>query len=125
MNSVTKWMLVAVLIGVNTAANGMHAPPGAVSKERGESFHRLDDRDSGRGSLEDKKDVGSFNHGKFACGQVVSGYTVTCTTGPSKTTVSAPEIDTSVAVSGALFVMGCLAILQGRRRRFAASPVKR
>jgi hypothetical protein len=125
MNSVTKWMLVAVLIGVNTAANGMHAPPRAVSKEPNESFHRVDDRDSAPGSVGDKKGVDNFNHGRFACGEVVSGYTVTCTTGPTKTTVSAPEIDTSVAVSGALFVIGCLAILQGRKRRFADDPVKR
>jgi hypothetical protein len=125
MNSVTKWMLVAVLFGVSAAANGMHAPPGAVSKERDESFHRRDDRDSAPGSVEDKKGVGNSNHGRFACGEVVSGYTVTCTTGPTKTTVSAPEIDTSVAVSGSLFVIGCLAILQGRKRRFAEDPVKR
>ena len=162
MYSVTKWMLVAVLIGANggviaraeaynldnvtgdtgcraphvcipgvrphlkgLVANGMHTSPEAVSKERDEGFLRVDDRDSAPGSVGDKKGVGNFNHGRFACGEVVSGHTVTCTTGPNRTTVSAPEIDTSVAVSGALFVIGCLAILHGRKRRLAYSPPQR
>src|SRR5215467_8687834 len=98
MYSVTKWMLVAVLVGVSTAAsarpldvdsswrpnlkgpaaNGMHTPRGAVSKERDASFHGVDDRDGAPGSVGDKKGVDNFNHGRFACGEVVSGYTVTC-----------------------------------------------
>jgi hypothetical protein len=59
------------------------------------------------------------NQGTFACGEVVSGYTVSCnnTTPPTNTRISAPEIDASGAVSGAMLVMGCLAIMHGRRRR--------
>ncbi|HEY6926306.1 MAG TPA: hypothetical protein VI653_22670 [Steroidobacteraceae bacterium] len=59
------------------------------------------------------------NPGTFACGEVVSGYTVSCnnTTPPTNTRVSAPEIDASGAVSGAMLVVGSLAIMHGRRRR--------
>jgi hypothetical protein len=54
----------------------------------------------------------------FTCGEVVGGVTIPCTTTPpNKPPVSAPEIDTSGAVSGTMFVMGCLAILHARRRR--------
>jgi len=61
--------------------------------------------------------------GTFTCGQVVSGYTVSCTTNPPTNPpnprVSAPEIDASGAVNGTVLVMGCLAILHARRRRMA------
>jgi hypothetical protein len=56
----------------------------------------------------------------FTCGEVVGGVTVGCNTTtppPPKSPVSAPEIDASGAVSGTMFVMGCLAILHARRRR--------
>jgi len=56
----------------------------------------------------------------FTCGEVVGGVSVGCnTTTPPKPPVSAPEIDASGAVSGTMFVMGCLAILHARRRRLA------
>jgi hypothetical protein len=71
---------------------------------------------SGQGS--NSSQGSNSNPGTFACGEVVSGYTVSCnTTPPTNPRVSAPEIDASGAVSGAMFVMGCLAILHGRRRR--------
>jgi hypothetical protein len=124
MYSVTKWILVAALIGVNSDATA-RAPALDVDNVADEGFLRADDRDSAPGSVRDNKGVGKFDHGRFACGEVVSGYTVTCTTGPTKTTVSAPEIDSSVAVSGALFVVGCLAILHGRKQRLACSPPQR
>lgn len=56
----------------------------------------------------------------FTCGEVVGGVTVNCNTPPPpKPPVSAPEINAAGAVSGTVFVMGCLAILRGRKRRLA------
>ncbi len=162
MYSVTKWMLVAALIGANGDAiaraqaydldsvagdtncrapfvcipglrpnlkglptNGMHTSLEGRSQGRAGSSPLVDDVDGAAGSVGYKKGISSVTPRRFACGEVVRGYSVTCTTGPTRRSVSAPEIDTSVAVSGTMFVMGCLAILRGRKRRFADSPVGR
>ncbi len=61
--------------------------------------------------------ISSPHPGSFACGEVVSGYTVNCMHRPTKVTVSAPEMDASGAAGGVVIVMGCLAVLHGRRRR--------
>jgi len=135
-------MLVAALIAVNSDAIARAQPhdldtnledlstsritsPEGAFQERDGRFLHAEGLDGAQGSVGYKKNVRAFRHGTFTCGQVVSGYTVTCSTTPIKTTVSAPEIDTSLAVSGAMFVMGCLAILRGRKRRFADNPVGR
>jgi len=140
MYSVTKWMLVAALIGVNGDAiaraqandldsvadlrtNGITSPEGAFQERDGRFLHE-EGLSGTPGSIGYKKNVRAFRPGTFACGEVVGGYTVSCTTTPpTKTTVSAPEIDTSVAVGGAMFMVGCLAILHGRKRRLADGPV--
>ncbi len=151
MYSVTKWMLVAALIGANSDAiaraqaysldsvagdTSCRAPflcttgvrpnlegflnHGTPRSPEGGSFLPVDDLDGAPGSVGYKKGHHGFNPGRFTCGEVVSGYAVTCTTWPTtRTTVSAPEIDASMAVSGSMFVMGCLAILHARKRRFA------
>src|SRR5215469_2639815 len=137
MYTVTKWMLVAALIGVNgdaiareqandldsvadLRANGITSPEGALQERDGRLLH-VDGLEGAQGPVGYKRNVRAFRPGTFTCGQVVSGYTVNCTTAPPKTTVAAPEIDASVAVGGAMFVVGCLAILHGRKRRLAAS----
>jgi hypothetical protein len=74
------------------------------------------EQDHSPGTVGPKQDTGHVPGGNFACGEVVSGYTVTCTTQPTAPRISAPEIDNSLAVSGAMFAIGCLAILYGRRR---------
>ncbi len=65
--------------------------------------------------------VGHPKPGPFACGEVVSGYTVTCTNKPPRTPVSAPEMDITGAVGGMMIVLGCLAILRGRPRRIVSA----
>ena len=56
----------------------------------------------------------------FKCGSTYNGVAVTCTsstgTGVSPTPTRAPEIDMGLATSGLVFVLGCLAILRGRKR---------
>ena len=158
MYSVTKWMLVAALIGANgdglareqpynldrvagdtncrapfvcmpevrpdlkgLLTSEMHTSPEGGSQGRAGGFLLLDDVGGTPGSVGYRKS----NHGRFACGEVVGRYTVTCTRWPTGRAVSAPDIDTSAAVGGVMFVMGCLAILHGRRRRLADGPAGR
>jgi hypothetical protein len=88
------------------------------------SFVPVEDRDDPPGSVVYNDDTSNVNDGMFTCGEVVSGYAVTCTTWQTKATVAAPEIDTSLVVSGVTLIMGYLAILQARKRSFANSPIE-
>ena len=105
--------------------NGTHTSPQGGSQGRAWSFHLFGDVNGAPRPVGDDKDINHVTEGRFVCGEVVSGYTVTCTTGPTRHSVSAPEIDAGLAVSGTMFVMGCLAILRGRHRRLADSPIGR
>ena len=158
MNSVTRWMLVAALIGANGNANarvqaydhdsvagetncrppfvcergvkahfkgytpnGTH-PPKVSGSHGAPGKPPAGEDDHSPGPVGPTQDKGHPPGGTFACGEVVNGYTVTCKTGPTAPRIAAPEIDTSLAVTGAMFAMGCLAILYGRRRHFPDNP---
>jgi hypothetical protein len=101
-------------------ANGTFTSEDGRSQGRNGRFV-LADSLGGPPSVVYNKGSNSFNHGMFVCGEVVGGYHVTCASMPTKTTVSAPEIDASLVVSGLMLVLGCLAILRGRKQSIAVS----
>jgi hypothetical protein len=114
---------VSDLIGINgLLANGTFTSEDGRSQGRNGRFV-LADNLGGPPSVVYNKGNNSFNHGMFVCGEVVSGYNVTCASMLTKTTVSAPEIDTGFVVSGLMLVLGCLAILRGRKQSIAVSGI--
>ncbi len=77
----------------------------------------LPGKDLHRSGGDENASGNSHPPGRFACGEVVDGYTVDCTHGAPRNPVSAPELDATDSVGGVMIVIGCLAILQERRRR--------
>ena len=113
---------VGDLVGISeTFANGTFTSLEGGSRGRNGSAFFLDDRDGPHGFALYSEGSGSRGHGMFACGEVVRGHTITCTVSRSKATVAAPEIDPGLAITGMLLVLGCLAVLRGRKRSVAGS----
>jgi hypothetical protein len=85
-------------------------------QERNASSIFADNLDGPHGSVVYDHSGVRINHGMFVCGEVGRGYRVTCAHRLTKATVAAPELDTSFVVTGMLLVLGCLAVLRGRRQ---------
>ena len=98
-------------------AKGTFKPgEGGGSQERNASSIFADTLEGPHGSVVYSDGGVSPDHGMFVCGAVVRGYRVTCAPRPTKATVAAPELDTSLVVTEMLLVLGWFAVLRGRKQ---------
>jgi len=97
-------------------AKGTFKPGEGGSQDRNASSIFADNLEGPHGSVVYSEGGVSPNHGMFVCGEVVMGHRVTCAPRLTKATVAAPELDTSFVVTEVLLVLGCLAVLRGRRQ---------